>query len=406
MMRVVERIRTFNTDRDPAQLKQKYQAMQTNAFAFLRGTCHLFYEDWPADTPLNETPPAWICGDLHVQNLGSYKGDNRIVYFSINDFDESALAPCTWDLARLLTSLLVAAHTVEIKRTDALALCRVFLEVYTDALLIGRIQVVDEERAVGVVRKLLSQVEKRHRTDFLNARTTLTAQGRMLRINGKQTRAVIEQERATVTTAIESLSTEPTAGFFKVLDVAHRVAGVGSLGIDRYVVLVEGRGSPNQNYLLDVKAVCSSSLQPYLKLKQPNWDWEAERSAMIRRWVQGIPPALLSDIVMNDQSYVLRELQPTEDKVNLGPLCGKMRRLEQLVRTTASVVAWGQLRSGGIRGSATVYDLRDFAKDDRWQKALLSYIKDYARKVEQDYQEFAATMKDGAWSEEKVPPTS
>jgi uncharacterized protein (DUF2252 family) len=397
MTRVVERIRTFNTDRDPALLKQKYQAMQTDAFAFLRGTCHLFYEDWPVgDTSLNETPPTWICGDLHLQNLGSYKGDNRLVYFSINDFDESVLAPCTWDLARLLTSLLVAAHTVEIKRTDALALCRVFLEVYTGALLRGRIQVVDEERAVGVVRKLLYQVEKRRRIDFLNARTTVTAQGRRLQINGKQTCAITEQERATVMSAIESLSTEPTARFLKVLDVAHRVAGVGSLGIDRYVVLVEGRGSPNQNYLLDVKATCPSSLQPYLKLKQPNWDCEAERSVTIRRWVQGIPPALLSDIVMNDQSYVVRELQPTEDKVNLEPLRGRIRRLDKLVRTIASVVAWGQLRSGGIRGSATVYDVRDFAKDDSWQKALLSYVKEYAHKVEQDYQEFAATMKDGA----------
>ncbi|NJK53097.1 MAG: DUF2252 family protein, partial [Leptolyngbyaceae cyanobacterium SU_3_3] len=69
----------------------------TNAFVFLRGSCHLFYEDLPTDSRLDAAPHTWICGDLHLQNFGSYKGDDRLVYFDINDFDEAALAPCTWD---------------------------------------------------------------------------------------------------------------------------------------------------------------------------------------------------------------------------------------------------------------------------------------------------------------------
>ena len=64
--------------------------MCEDAFAFLRSTCHLFYEDWPADTPLNEAPLAWICGHLHLENFGTFKGDNRLAYFDINDFDEAS----------------------------------------------------------------------------------------------------------------------------------------------------------------------------------------------------------------------------------------------------------------------------------------------------------------------------
>jgi len=396
MTNLVERIETFNQDRQPELLKQKYAAMQADEFAFLRGTCHLFYEDWPTESSLNDAPATWICGDLHLQNLGSYKGDNRLVYFSINDFDESVLAPCTWDLARLLTSLLVAARTLKIKRADALDLCHIFLDTYIETLLKGRIQMVDEQIAVGIVCNLLRQVDRRRRKDFLNGRTETTWQGRKLLINNKQTLPVTPAERAAVTTAIEGLSTRPMAGFFQVLDVAHRVAGVGSLGIDRYAVLVEGRGSPNQNYLLDVKAACTSSLQPYLTLKQPHWETDAARSVTIRRWVQGIPPALLSSIVISDQSYVVRELQPTEDKINLLPLVGKQRSLEQLIKTIATVVAWGQLRSGGIQGASTVYDFRDFAKTPRWQKVLLAYAQHYTRKVETDYHMFITAMKEGA----------
>ena len=102
---VVERIRSFNQGRDAERLRMKYQRMLASSFAFFRGTCHLFYEDWPAGSPLNSAPPAWICGDLHLENFGTYKGDNRLAYFDINDFDEATLAPCTWDLARFLKAV-------------------------------------------------------------------------------------------------------------------------------------------------------------------------------------------------------------------------------------------------------------------------------------------------------------
>ena len=108
---IAECLKAFNQGREPERLAMKYKAMNKDALAFLRGSCHLFYEDWPKDSPLDATPAAWICGDLHLENFGSYKGDNRLVYFDINDFDESALAPATWDLARFLTSVWVAADT-------------------------------------------------------------------------------------------------------------------------------------------------------------------------------------------------------------------------------------------------------------------------------------------------------
>ena len=94
MENLVARIKAFNHGRDPQLIQLKYKAMRPDVFAFYRGTCHLFYEDWPANTSLDNAPPVWICGDLHIQNLGSYKADSRLVYFNINDFDESALAPC------------------------------------------------------------------------------------------------------------------------------------------------------------------------------------------------------------------------------------------------------------------------------------------------------------------------
>ena len=53
---VIERIRQFNKGRDERLLKLKYRAMRADVFAFFRGSCHLFYEDWPKSTALNDAP--------------------------------------------------------------------------------------------------------------------------------------------------------------------------------------------------------------------------------------------------------------------------------------------------------------------------------------------------------------
>ena len=70
--------------------------MRKNAFAFFRGTCHLFYEDWSPPAALDQAPATLICGDLHLENFGAYLGESGLPYFDVNDFDEAAkIAPVT-----------------------------------------------------------------------------------------------------------------------------------------------------------------------------------------------------------------------------------------------------------------------------------------------------------------------
>ena len=101
-MNIVKQIRQFNAGRDPQRLALKYQKMRTDTFTFMRGSCHLFWARTPMPSVLRKAPAAWTCGDLHLENFGSYKADNRQVHFDINDFDEAVLAPATWDPLRLI----------------------------------------------------------------------------------------------------------------------------------------------------------------------------------------------------------------------------------------------------------------------------------------------------------------
>src|SRR5690349_23275250 len=160
---IAPRIEAYNKGRDPALLSRKYKAMATDPFRFLRGACHLFYEDWPKDTPLNAAPLAWSSGDLHLENFGSYKGQNRIAYFDISDFDEAALAPCTWDIARLSTSILVAARSLKLDEQQALSLCQGYLDAYAETLALGHPRMLDRADATGMVRDLLISLRDRNR---------------------------------------------------------------------------------------------------------------------------------------------------------------------------------------------------------------------------------------------------
>lgn len=388
MADLVERIQQFNRSREPELLALKYQSMRQDAFAFLRGTCHLFYEDFPAHSPLDVAPPVWICGDLHLENFGTYKGNDRLVYFDINDFDEAALAPCTWDLARFLTSILVAAQSLNIDSTDSLALCQNFLTAYTNVLAKGKAGTVSRDTATGLVKELLNSLKQRKRKDFLEKRTQKVGKLRQLLLNEKA-RAIAQSQRDKIAVLMQRWAKkQENPKFFRLLDVAYRVTGTGSLGLARYVLLVEGNGSPNDNYLLDLKVGSNSSLQPYLTLPQPQWMSEADRIVSIQQRVHWAPPALLDTVKLDGQAYVLRELQPMDDEINLNQWNGKLRRLRKVIETMAEVTAWGQLLSSGRQGSAIADDLIAFAQDPAWHVPLLEYARTYAAQVEVDYRTF------------------
>ena len=89
MQSIGEIILEDNRGRDPERLKLKLAVLRADPFSFFRGTSRLFYSTTPLDHRLRASPMVLVCGDLHLENFGTYKGDNRLVYFDLNDFDEA-----------------------------------------------------------------------------------------------------------------------------------------------------------------------------------------------------------------------------------------------------------------------------------------------------------------------------
>jgi len=398
MTDVVDSIRNYNAKRDPERLQRKYVAMRHDPFTFLRGTCHLFYEQLPDAKWLAKAPPVWVCGDLHLENMGSYKGDNRLVYFDLNDFDEGALAPSSWELVRLLTSVHMAAGSLHLSNAQADHLCRDFLDTYAAELRAGKARWVERDMATGMVGELLDGLRGRLRPPFLDSRTIRKGKHRSLRIDGRRALPVTDKQRDKVTALIDGIAArEDKPRFYRVLDVARRIAGTGSLGVDRFAILVEGKGSPDGNYLLDLKLARPSSLVPHLQLRQPEWRTDAERVVAVQARMQAISPAFFRAVTMGRKSYVLRGLQPTEDRLALADWRGKLDRLEGVLQTMGKLVAWAQLRSSGRDGSATADQLISFGEKRRWQTPLLGLAKRTTKQVQRDWKTYCKAFDKGAF---------
>lgn len=397
-MNVVKAIQQYNAGRDPERLALKYTRMRTDPFVFLRGTCHLFYARLPTRGIFKSAPPVWCCGDLHLENFGSYKGDNRIAYFDLNDFDEAALAPATWDLVRLLASLRVGAGSLGLRPLAAEALCTAFLSAYAGALAGGKAYWVEPQTAQGLVRTLLDGLRDRKRAAFLDSRTQRRGPQRRLRVDGRKALPASEAQRAMVTAFMEAFAqTQHNPGFYAVRDVARRIAGTGSLGVERYVVLVEGKGSPDGNYLLDLKQALPSSLVPHLKTEQPRWGTQAERVVAAQRRIQAVSMAFLQPVLLQGQPCVLRGLQPVEDRVSLDGARQRMADIRGVVTAMGQMVAWGQLRSAGRQGSAIADELIAYGQRGKWQAKLQAAAADMALQTLRDAAEYNAAFDDGAF---------
>jgi len=397
---VVDAIFANNAGRDPERVALKYAKMAQSPFIFLRGACHLFYDHLPDSRLFSDAPLAWCCGDLHFENFGSYKGDNRLVYFDINDYDEAALAPVNWDAIRLLTSIQCGADALNASRAESLAVSQSCLNAYRSTLSDGKPLWVERDTCGGLVHALLTTLQDRKRAEFLDKRTIRKGRNRSLKVDGERALPASDAQKKTVTKFIDRFAaTQPDPKFFHVLDIGRRIAGTGSLGVERYVVLVEGKGSPDGNYLLDINEAKPSAMAPHLArlgIKQPIWPDEATRVVTVQNRMQAVDHAFLHAVKLDGLPCVLRGLQPSEDRVAIGEWGKKLDRLKEVVATMGRILAWDQLRASGRSGSASADALIAYAQRGDWATGMLDAATEMTLLTQQQWKLFAEV-----WSSRK-----
>jgi uncharacterized protein (DUF2252 family) len=395
---LLERLITFNTGLLPDMLELKYEAMAENVFRFFRGACHLFYEDLAKAAPLPLSPLAWICGDLHIENFGSYKGDNKLVYFDLNDFDEGLLAPASYELARMVTSIFIAFDSLKIAPEKSRKMAQLFLKTYSATLAGGKAISIEPRTAKGIVCDFLTSATKSSYKDLLKKRTVSKKKSIMLSLEDERHFKLDKKLRAELKAHIgDWIQTSSDGPYnYKVISAVFRLAGTGSIGVKRYLFLLKSTNTKNKYLLLDMKQARSSSVLPHVPVQQLQWATEADRVIGIQRRLQNVPAALLSTTTFRGDSYIIQELQPVKDTIKF-KLLKNYRDMYQVVSDMAALTASAQLRSGGVQASGTIDELAAFGTDQGWQKAVISYAQAYAATTKKYYRQYLTDFKRGTY---------
>ena len=400
---VAAAIKAHDVKLDPARLALKYAAMRKDAFAFFRATCHLFYAHFPDLGRLMQAPSAWCCGDLHLANFGSFKGDNGAVYFDLNDFDEALLAPCMWDALRACASIIVAHESLKTAPEQGAQLVKKFIEAYGNALARGHAGWIERDTATGIVAELIGQMKGLSRKDFLDRRTHRRGDSRAITCDGEHALEATPAERERVTDLVRRWAkarAEPQPlpdGFFNVADVALRIAGLGSLGVERYVVLAQGKGAPDRMRLLDIKRAMPSSSVAASQVQQPVWNNQAERVTGVQTRMQAQTPAYLGTVLDGKRAFIVRELQPREARLDLARLSAQPSQLEVAIATFGQLLAFAQLRAAGRQGAAIADDLMAFGAKVKWRDSLAQAALACAERSGANWAEFCINFDAGAF---------
>ncbi|MFV5516286.1 DUF2252 domain-containing protein [Acinetobacter gerneri] len=401
MSTVVDRIVQYNQNRNPQFLPMKYKLMASGAFRFFRGSCHLFYEDLSQKQTWQDANKTWICGDLHVENFGSYRSHSKVVYFDLNDFDEAVLAHPTWEISRFLCSVFLAGRELDLSDQALKTIVDLLFDEYINALKKGKAYAIEKESIQGILKKYIKSVETRDELAFLDSKSKLLSnQKREWIIDNKKYFAIDDKVKKAqlinyFSDYLNTLSS-PQAKNFEVQDAAIRVAGTGSIGLKRYVFLVYQNDSQSFS-LFDVKQAQNSSLTltPYIKLEQPNWKNQAERIQTIQEYMEYVTPGWLSRINIDEEHFIVKELQPEQDKMDFSACKDKPKKLTDACHYMARLVAYSQLRSAGRSGSNNIDSLIEFANNAGQFKAqLLDYVYNYYLQVLDDFSEFSQAYKD------------
>jgi uncharacterized protein (DUF2252 family) len=261
--------------RVPELVPIRHGRMLVSPFAYFRGAA------LPMAADLATTPTAGLrvqlCGDAHLANFGAFASPERNLVFDVNDFDETLPGPFEWDVKRLAASLAVAGRdngfrqkarrkivlaSAQAYRTALRRFAKMsFLDVWYEHLDVqGALEDVQSQlkaKRVKATQALITKARTRDSMQALDKLTTLTDGQRQI-ISEPPTIEPIEEiypneQATTISDRIEGVIRKYRRTLvsdrrhlldqFRLIQVARKVVGVGSVGTRAWIALMEAEGS-------------------------------------------------------------------------------------------------------------------------------------------------------------------
>ncbi|MDQ2773435.1 MAG: DUF2252 domain-containing protein [Acidobacteriota bacterium] len=376
----------------------KYARMRVSPFAFFRGGAPIMAADLGAHA--HSGVMAQLCGDAHVQNMGSFEGPDGRLVFDINDFDETITGPWEWDVKRMAASIALAgfesnharAACTQAVEVFAFGYCRVIEELAEQPVLVAARHQIRRAKKAQAVSAALKQAERASPLDLFEKYTVSGARGGirfkkvehvLWPITGKEKQDVLDA----IPVYRESLTPDRRHlfDFFTPRDVAFKIVGTGSVALRDYVVLMDGNG--NQDVLfLQIKQEVASAYAPYLE--HAVYVHQGQRVAEGQRKIQPLSDPLLGWTRVGEHDYLVRQLNDHKGSINLENLRGD--GLDSLAEIAGELLARGHARSGDA------LEIKGYiGAPEKVVKSLTEYGLEYAAQAQADFEQFLKGIENG-----------
>ena len=416
-------------DRDPVEVVMRVAAtrqrrliplrtarMAVSPFTFYRGAAQLMAND--LGTQPHTGIYTQLCGDAHLANFGMYASRERTPVFDINDFDETGQGPWEWDLKRLAASFVLAARDngIATRAGDSVhAAVGSYIAGLRDMADLGwldrrykmiradrpiRDDVVWTDRTARVMNKVVSKAAKKTQAWTVAKYTEVVDGVPRLRLAPPVITPVSQRMKAAVISCLrpylESLSVERRAHLaaYHVVDVAHKVVGVGSVGTYDYIVLLMGDGDHDE-LLLQVKEAEESAVKT--ALGDPPRLAFGER-VVVGSWVmQGISDPFLGWTQLHGRSFYVRQLKDMKGSVDPATLDKEF--LPAYARRCGYTLGLAHARVGDpdvILGYV--------GEGAELAEAMWEFSEAYADQTERDYGRFLEAIREGRLKAAELTP--
>jgi len=394
----------------------RYERMGESPFAFFRGAAAVMAMD------LSSTPVTGLtvqaCGDAHVANFGTFATPERNVVFDINDFDETDPGPWEWDVKRLAASLHVVArqHGFPLRERDRVVseAVRVYREYVVHFATMRVLDVwYDRTTADDLVahfpRRYREQAQRdltrALRKDHLRAVAKLTTDtgGRPRFVENPPIVVHLDAAGHDMDEVAEMLDDYRSSladdrrfllDRFRIVDVARRVVGVGSVGTRCWVCLFEatpgsGADAAPDRIILQVKEAQPSVLAPYVGASKLGH--EGRRVVAGQRLTQAASDIFLGwcEAPSSGRQYYVRQLWDVKGQ-------GDLTRMDR-----GKLTAYGALCARALaRAHARTGDAAALAgylgTGDSFDRAVAAFAARYAANNDHDHAALVEAVRAGS----------
>ena len=387
---VLEIIR-YNQGFDRNSLRRKLEAMCSAPFEFFRATSHLFALDVGGAC---EGPKGLILGDLHAENFGTYRAVSNKIVYDINDFDDCTQGAYEYDLRRLLASLVIGGEQAKLPVSACVAACEAAVDEYLSSIRrfrkAKRRKDFEKLEPTSAVKRLLSVASEKSRVAMLRELVSQDRKSGAFQFRGdvRKFAPLDKAQRAAIEKAVSHCKVpagaDPSHYVFE--DAVFRFAGKGSLGRQRYAILLRKGIAAREDFsamrLIEWKESFDSPLHAAKPARREQSKRRAKDLVDASLQFQMDPKRYCGYTTVSGRPFQTREIGANDDRFSPKQYA-VAARLASAAKVFGGITARAHLLSSlGDQGP------RELTETGRFGRRMVALALEYAEQTQRDYAVF------------------